>query len=307
MTITDRAFGPGDYELTRELVMACERLGGPTTWWGLDRLDSLCAPGFWEAAVSRPRPSADTFHVWEDDGRLVGVVHPESGEDEAFLELRPDCTDLADRMLEWAEGRHLAAARAAGAGPIRPLATTSNAADSVRAAILARRGWEDLGPAEVVRTRSLAVPCSPARLPDGYSVRLADPEDSAELDAVAALTNIVFGVQFSRATIMIEHRFASPRETVAVFGPDGSVASWCGITVEPAIGVGWFEPVGTHPDHRRLGLAAAAMTHGMERMRERGARLARVGTGVAMAANRLYVTLGFDDVQVYHSWRRVFD
>jgi mycothiol synthase len=305
MTIIDRAFGPGDYELTRQLVMECERLGGPTNWWGLDRLDSLCAPGFWEAALSRPRPSSETFHVWQDGGQLVGVVHPESSDDEALLELRPDCAELADRMLEWAETRQRAYATATRAAT-PPLTTTSNAADAARSAILARRGWQDLGPAEVVRTRPLDEPCRPAALPEGYSVRRADPAVPAELDAVAALTNLVFGVQFSGATIGIEHRFLSPRETVVVLAADGSVASWCGVTVEPAIGVGWFEPVGTHPNHRRLGLAAAAMTLGMERMRERGARLARVSTGVAMEANRLYVNLGFEDVQVFNTWRREF-
>jgi len=293
MPVTDRPFLDDDYLRTRELLAGFERRGGPLTWWGLDRLDALCFPGYWEAA--------EAFHAWERDGRLVGVVHPENGADEAFLELHPEDGELAGPMLAWAEGRHRSAV--ARGEPIGPLGTTAPAADLAGAAILAARGWRDEGPVEVLRSRSLDVPDPPAPLPAGHAVRLADPADPADLDAVAAVTNAVFAVSFSGATIALEHRFPSPRESVVVVAPDGTVASWCGVTVEPSVGIGWFEPVGTHPDHRRRGLAAAAMTFGLERMRERGARTARVGTGAAMEANRLYVALGFAEVQVYHRWR----
>ena len=155
----------------------------------------------------------------------------------------------------------------------------------------------------MLRSRSLDVRGPPAPLPAGHAVRLADPAEPADLDAAAAATNAVFAVSFSGRTIALEHRFPSARESVVVVAPDGTVASWCGVTVEPSVGIGWFEPVGTRPDHRRRGLAVAAMAFGLGRMRERGALVARVGTGAANEANRLHVALSFAEVHVHHRWR----
>ena len=44
----------------------------------------------------------------------------------------------------------------------------------------------------------------------------------------------------------------------------------------PATGTCEFEPVGTHPDHRRKGLAGAVMYAAMRRAREIGLRTALV-------------------------------
>lgn len=35
-------------------------------------------------------------------------------------------------------------------------------------------------------------------------------------------------------------------------------------------GIGLFEPVGTHPDHRRIGLGRALMAEGLRRMQDAG-------------------------------------
>ncbi len=58
--------------------------------------------------------------------------------------------------------------------------------------------------------------------------------------------------------------------------------------------VGLFEPVETHEDFRRLGLARAVMTEGLHRMRAAGMRTARVEHDMTNApAAALYESLGF--------------
>ncbi len=58
--------------------------------------------------------------------------------------------------------------------------------------------------------------------------------------------------------------------------------------------VGLFEPVETHEDFRRLGLARAVMTEGLRRMREAGMKTARVEHDITNApAAALYESLGF--------------
>ncbi len=58
--------------------------------------------------------------------------------------------------------------------------------------------------------------------------------------------------------------------------------------------VGLFEPVETHEDFRRLGLARAVLTDGLHRMRAAGMRTARVEHDMTNApAAALYESLGF--------------
>jgi ribosomal protein S18 acetylase RimI-like enzyme len=59
--------------------------------------------------------------------------------------------------------------------------------------------------------------------------------------------------------------------------------------------VGLFEPVGTHPDFRRRGLARAVMTEGMRRMQTRGMESALVMTASGNEVSKaLYQALGFE-------------
>ena len=88
--------------------------------------------------------------------------------------------------------------------------------------------------------------------------------------------------------------------------PDGTLAATAGVTYDAANRVGTFEPVCTHPDHLRRKLAQAAMVEGLRRLAALGAAMAEVGTGDMVAANRLYESLGFTDVDIDHAWRKVW-
>jgi ribosomal protein S18 acetylase RimI-like enzyme len=59
----------------------------------------------------------------------------------------------------------------------------------------------------------------------------------------------------------------------------GSVAAHVGLTYEAVNRHAIVEPVATHPDHRRLGLARALLAEGLPRLATRGAahRLTRHG------------------------------
>jgi ribosomal protein S18 acetylase RimI-like enzyme len=60
-------------------------------------------------------------------------------------------------------------------------------------------------------------------------------------------------------------------------GPDGSLAAAANGWFDEENRVGEFEPVGTHPAHRQLGLGRALMLFGLQRFREAGASEAIVG------------------------------
>jgi ribosomal protein S18 acetylase RimI-like enzyme len=69
---------------------------------------------------------------------------------------------------------------------------------------------------------------------------------------------------------------------------------------------GIFEPVCTHPDHRRKGLARSLMFEGMRRLRALGATVVCVETGDAVPANSLYAAVGFEEAYTGYIWRKIF-
>ncbi len=88
--------------------------------------------------------------------------------------------------------------------------------------------------------------------------------------------------------------------------PDGTVASHTGVTIDASTSLAIVEPVCTHPDHRRLGLATACMATGLIAAAERGATRATVGTGHDNASNHVYLELGFDEVEVVEAWSKTW-
>jgi ribosomal protein S18 acetylase RimI-like enzyme len=137
-------------------------------------------------------------------------------------------------------------------------------------------------------------------LPDGYRIRTADEEAGPDAAVQAH-------VDAWERTSYTAQSYADVRRTAAYRGdlhllveaPDGTMAASTIMWFDPANETVEFEPVGTHPEHRRLGLARAMMLAGMHRAVASGARHATVvaegGAHVAGPA-RLYQGLGFREI-----------
>ncbi len=83
---------------------------------------------------------------------------------------------------------------------------------------------------------------------------------------------------------------------VLVEAADGTLVATAIIWFDPVSRTAEFEPVGTHRDYRRQGLATALMWHGMHRARDAGAEtmlVACVGAAGNPAARDLYYGVGF--------------
>jgi GNAT superfamily N-acetyltransferase len=182
------------------------------------------------------------------------------------------------------------------------MVTYAQADDRQRAVLLRGRGYDDRGPTEVLHRRPLGGRLPSGEVPPGYRIRQPDLADDHDRERFIAITRQVFGVTFDVRAIQLESRMLTHREYFVAEADDGVFASWCGVWAAPEVGAGQFEPVGTHPDHRRRGLASAVMARGLDWMRERGLDGAFVGTGARNASNQLYASLGFELVEAYHQW-----
>jgi predicted N-acetyltransferase YhbS len=286
-----------DVTAVRELLLRPGRVTTPGFVWDPRRWDG--------SRFYRPDPGLDPdwagrVRLWEVDGRVVGCVHPEDGAD-AWIEVEPGYRHLEPSMLEWAE-EYLADDGA--------LVVHALDGDGYRRGLLAGRGYVETEEGEVTRIRSLvgAARAGSPSLAAGYRLREIDSSEVEDRWRLADLLNAAFGrhghgeAEFATFARMAPG-YRDDLHLVAV-APDGAFAAHVGLTWEPRLGLAVLEPVCTHPDHRRLGLAAALIEEGIARVARLGAELAMVGTGIHADANRLYVAAGFELASEGRFWRR---
>jgi GNAT superfamily N-acetyltransferase len=130
----------------------------------------------------------------------------------------------------------------------------------------------------------------------------------AEYQRFADLLNAAFHRTFHNAREIRTFRTQCPcyradLDLVAE-APDGSLAATVGFTYVEENRTAIVEPVCTHPDHLRKGLARALMFEGFRRLKALGAVDVTVGTGMWEAANRFYESVGFPEVYKGYVWRK---
>ncbi len=249
----------------------------------------------------------ELVHLWETkDGKLVGVVHPE-GTGDAHLELHPDFRHIEEDMIEWAQDN---LASPVQDGHVRKLCMFLSEYDSFRYRLLEEFGYEKTTSSEVQRRLRFGnkfIP--PAIIPSGYVLRTTRPDDQDDCQRIADLLNTAFKRDFHTAE---EYRVFSAKapcfhhnlDLVAV-APDGSFAAYVGVPYIEENRYGVFEPVCTHPDHLRKGLARSLMLEGFRRLKTLGAVDVYVGTGDQIAANELYNAIGFTEAYKKSMWQKV--
>jgi mycothiol synthase len=259
----------------------------------------------WWHASSWPDPLEAHLRLWRDEA---------TGEDVAW-------TWHDDRELEWhvwtgTDARDRLVTRAvleavlgeAGGAAVHTWSAEDDAATIADLEALGFRvdelrlsQWQrrvDEGPA-------LPVP----GLPDGYGVRsLRGPEDipaRVETHRAAFAPSRLTVEKYERLVTLPHYRY---EDDLVVEAPDGSFAAFAMAWWDPDGRVGEFEPVGTHPDHQRRGLARALLRHGLQRFADLGARVVQVYSDASTPASEaLYEAVGFERRAFHRRYERPAD
>jgi GNAT superfamily N-acetyltransferase len=285
-----RGFLAGTYAVTRD-----------TTNWEIRRWEGR----YWHEdprdlveILAHPQTNV---RIWDLGGGIVGVAHPE-GRGDVHLEVHPDHRDLEVEMLQWAE---MGLPNQADDGTAS-LTTFSHVHDEFRNRLLARRGYEPRNWGEAIRTMPLHAPVETPPIAQGYLIRSMVPGDGDDAIGLATVINAAFGHSFGPEALLNfegSPSFDADLQMVAV-APSGAIAAHSGVTLDSFNRLAIVEPVCTHPDHRRVGLAAATMVEGLERARRKGAIRATVSTGWENPSNELYAALGFTEVSIIAAWTK---
>ncbi|MFG2648927.1 GNAT family N-acetyltransferase [Streptomyces sp. NPDC048436] len=246
-----------------------------------------------------------TRRLWFSGGELVAwgwaQLPHRSGKEVsgtgAYLayQIHPDHAGLVDEVIDWYD-----AAAADLERTVMP-----SAADEFALKRWAAHGYEtdpaalgDTGSWTQLNERDLTDVEQPV-LPDGFRFRTADEAGpkaavQAHLDAWPRSTYTVEAYQGVRQTTGYRGDLH-----ILVEAPDGTMASSTIMWLDEANKTAEFEPVGTRPDYRRLGLGRAMLLHGMRVARSAGAThvtVACLGAPGHPQARGLYYGVGFREL-----------
>ncbi len=262
----------------------------------------------WEYMHGHPwldEKSLDKIGVWEDSGRIVGVVHYEHALGEAFFEIRPGYTHLKPEMLDHAE-KHLYGKTEDGQ---RYLKAFVNDFDKEFEALVKSRGYEkDDGHARWMSQLKITRPFRPnIPLPDGFKLKsLAEDNDLAKLDRV-----IYRGFNHGDEPPTIDYEGRKKQQSVpnyrkdlniVIVAPDSNYVAYAGTWFETTNKFAYVEPVCTDPDYRRRGFGKAAVLEGVRRCGELGAKVAYVGS-----VQPFYLAMGFKMLFSCNCWIKYLD
>ena len=176
--------------------------------------------------------------------------------------------------------------------------------DVTRAELLTRLGFRQYRLFDPIRVRDLADPLSHQRLPPGFIARSARADDYQQL---AAVRNSAFRDDWSgdgfRDEVMRKPGYRPEREIIVV-GPDGHIVAFTVTWIDTLNRVGHFEPVGTHRDFQRRGLAQAMMLVALRKLQSLGMHSPTVEHAADnRPALELYSRLGFEKNYELYGYR----
>lgn len=237
------------------------------------------------------------IRLWETvDGQLVAFGWYYAHETAVDIQIHPSWlnTSLLDEILDWGErtARHILPERGQG----KTFIAGCFGHDERRKARLLHHNFYQDSFHYVHFSRSLEGDIPPPTLPEGYTVRGLDGSQRDIAARVATHRRAFAPSKLSEAVYnsVVQSPGYEPELDVLALGLDGSVGAFALCWVDPVTQVGLFEPVGTHPEQRRKGLAQAVLLEGLRRMQTRGMTSAVVYTeGSNYPALKLYPTVGF--------------
>ena len=175
--------------------------------------------------------------------------------------------------------------------------------DEERRQFLARMGFEPTEHFSYALTRSLEDEIPEPELPAGYRLRSVEEPDFEE--RVATHRDAWFKSGFTLEQYLRIRAVDNFEPSLDIVAEDanGKFGSYCIGWVDRQLGIGDFEPVGTRPAYRRLGLGQAVNYEGLRRMKAMGMHSAKIGTaGFNDRAFGLYTSCGFKLIDKDRTW-----
>jgi mycothiol synthase len=243
------------------------------------------------------------IHLWDaprQTDKLLGwaLISPDWVGIDVYIRPEIRGSKQASNMYIWAE--RLATQIAHKRGKKRIYALWISHQDMILDGHFTRQGFQlKRGYVHFIRKLEQDLPLT--HLTDGFVIRacagLSEVSARAMAQAGAFESTAPFERYLERFTNFMRSPVYDQELDIVAVDPQGHVGSFCIVWPDLENKVGLFEPVGTHPNFQRKGLARAVTTEGLQRLKRCGVRSAIVSTFEDnLPAIKLYEALGFQQV-----------
>jgi mycothiol synthase len=179
--------------------------------------------------------------------------------------------------------------------------------DEKRKVLLTELGYENTELYEYNLKRPIDKPIPEYQLPDGFTIRSVDVEkDFIQYKKVlTAVFPHCSHMTERTAKIYSNASFYNKDLDLVVIDCNGNFVAFCTVRIDPVSKMAELEPVGTHPDYRKKGLARSVICEGLHRLQKYNpSSICILGASASEAANKLYESVGFTEKTEGHIWRK---
>jgi GNAT superfamily N-acetyltransferase len=232
--------------------------------------------------------------LWFDGDQPIGWAYVDDSHN-LLWELEKQCTEpVGAEMVAWGE-ECTRSDKTLAAGESSTLDASCREDFSERLDFLSQHGFHQTEVVTVHMKRNLSEPISEFELPQGFQIRSV--KGIKEAEAIASTHRAAFGTDYmtteNRLVIMNTSEY-DPSLDLVVVAPDGTIAAYCTCSVNEQNKEGWTDPVATHPNYQRKGFAKVLLIKGMQMLKERGMKSAKLGTsGDNIAMQKTAESVGF--------------
>ncbi len=270
-----------------------------TEIYSLDTLNSYLLPQFFEYAHTHPFFNHRLTHrirLWEDNEKLVGIACYEMDVGESFLVTDWAHTFLLPEMLEFAE-KDLSVIK----NGKRTLSVWVTDKETDKIDLLSRNDYKKVY-TEPVRIFSYDKPFPDVKVPDGYTIISLEDENDYKKIHECLWKGFGHGGNPDDDIDCRIHMQSGPNFrkdlTTVIKAPNGDYACFAGMWFDEKNKYAYLEPLATVPEHRRMGLATAALTVSMKKTKELGAAYCFGGVP------DFYTAIGFETICHREMWKK---
>jgi len=233
---------------------------------------------FWSGGLHGTKEKNDPFfeenvHLWFDNDELVALTISEYGKNDMFIEIAVGYEELIADTLRW----------------VNEVWNKKNETivvfcfdkDKEKIKAFENDGFVSQGADEYKRIYTINEMDCEYVTPEGYTIGtfFENPNYESRVDLSK---NVFNNTKLTKEDIISLHEsndYIKELEMIA-FTPDGTYSAYCiGWRYPGSDDTGYIEPVGTHSEHRRKGLAAAVIKECFQRMSKMGIKEVVIATG----------------------------
>jgi len=230
------------------------------------------------------------IYLWEEE--QTGLVGASAFRDPAFVKLitLPDHRALMTPMLDWVEARFQEKQITD-----KQLTIETIESNSFLEELLTKRSYEKDAGYYTFREKELTkTEKEPVILPPEFTIQHI--QTAEDLKKFHRGTEIVFNFPDNLRVYQILRQAPSfvPELDLILLSPKGEIASFGSVWFDQSLNLAEFEPVGTLPEFRKMGLGKALIAEACNRLRALGCEKVTVMSwSESPGANRLYESAGF--------------